>query len=100
MIKLINIDNPKITIAAPDKLIREVGGNCWQLGGTQPLTFPKHLWRTEVEQEPQGLDEAAEYYASNYPAYNDEQVIAKYAFKRGAEWQMANAIRKEMEKED
>ena len=31
--------------------------------------------------------EAAEAYASNYPAYNDEQVIAKYAFKRGAEWQ-------------
>lgn len=35
---------------------------------------------------PSSLDEAAEEYASDYPAYNDEQIIAKYAFKRGAEF--------------
>ena len=32
------------------------------------------------------LEEAAKEYASDYPAYNNEQAIAKYAFKRGAEW--------------
>ena len=35
---------------------------------------------------PSDLDEAAEKYASVYPAYNNEQDIVKYAFKRGAEW--------------
>ena len=39
------------------------------------------------------LEEAAEEYASDYPAYNDEQMIAKYAFKRGAEWQKAKMMK-------
>lgn len=41
----------------------------------------------ESEKPSEGLEEAAEEYASDYPAWNDEQAIAKYAFKRGAEWQ-------------
>ena len=42
---------------------------------------------TLSEEPSESLEEAAEEYASDYPAWNDEQVIAKYAFKRGAEWQ-------------
>lgn len=33
------------------------------------------------------LEEAAEEYASRYDAWNDDQDIAEYAFKAGAEWQ-------------
>ena len=47
MIKLVNISNPEIVITAPDDMVKEVGGNCWQVGGSQPLTFAKHLWRID-----------------------------------------------------
>ena len=105
MTKLINIANPEITIVAPNDLIREVGGNCWQLGGTQPRTFPKHLWRIEVEQEPQGLDEAAVEKSWNgacdnkLDPYSMGQAYCE-GFKAGANWQMANAIRKEILREE
>lgn len=45
------------------------------------------------EKPSEDLEEAAEEYASDYPAYNDEQAIAKYAFKRGAEWQEKQDLR-------
>ena len=44
------------------------------------------------EKETPELEEAAEEYASDYPAYNDEQAVAKYAFKRGAEWQAKQGV--------
>lgn len=69
------------------------------LANTPPVDVPDKyknpdwLFKCPMKQDvhcpdfvPKGLDEAAEEYASDYPAYNDEQAIAKYAFKRGAEW--------------
>ena len=38
------------------------------------------------EQPVEGLEEAAKEYASDYPAWNDDQHIAKYAFIAGAKW--------------
>ena len=47
MKRLVCKDNPAIYIVAPEDLIKEVGGNCWQVNGPQPLTYPKHIWRLE-----------------------------------------------------
>lgn len=44
-------------------------------------------WKPSEEEPDKSLEAAAEEYASDYHAYNDEQAIAKYSFKRGAEWQ-------------
>lgn len=47
MKRLVCKDNPSIYIVAPDENIHEVGGNCWQVTGPQPLTYPKSLWNIE-----------------------------------------------------
>lgn len=47
---------------------------------------------TLSDEPDKSLEEAAEEYASDYPAYNDEQAIAKYAFKRGAEWMAGQEV--------
>lgn len=92
MTRLICIKNPAIIISAPDELVSEVGGNCWQVGGPQPVTYPKHLWEKENQPSlPSNLDEAANNYGRDirlgYPRVMDE--TDKYicnAFKAGAEW--------------
>lgn len=59
------------------------------------MTPPQPI-RGSIAQEVD-LEKAAEEYASDYPAYNDEQAIAKYAFKRGAEWQKSQMLKDAVE---
>ena len=58
--------------------IKEFGELCFQTGVDSV--------KQEQPSLPDNLDKAAEVYASKYPAYNDEQAIAEYAFKAGAQW--------------
>ena len=103
MTKLIDISNPDIVITVPDDRIKEVGGHCWQIGGSQPLTFAKHLWRVEKEQEPQGLDEAANEYAwgkqEPHIDFDGDEYLdygSRYdAFKAGAKWQSQHSLTRE-----
>lgn len=44
MKRLVCKENPKIYIVAPDENICEVGGNCWQVTGPQPMTYAKCFW--------------------------------------------------------
>lgn len=90
MTRLICIKNPAIIISAPDELVSEVGGNCWQIGGPQPLTYPKHLWKKESQPSlPSNLDEAAEEFAESiWKEMRYELVYDNLTecFKAGAEW--------------
>lgn len=47
MKRLVCKENPAIYIVAPEDMIAEVSGNCWQVNGPQPLTYPKCLWDIE-----------------------------------------------------
>jgi hypothetical protein len=47
MKRLVCVEKPEIYITAPDDMVNEVGGNCWQVNGPQPLTYPKGIWRLE-----------------------------------------------------
>lgn len=47
MKRLVCKENPKIYIVAPVENIREVGGNCWQVTGPQPMTYAKCFWDLE-----------------------------------------------------
>lgn len=88
MKRLVNIENPSIIITAPDELINEVGGNCYQVGGSQPLTYAKNLWRLEEPNVPKGIDEAAEEYALDVKAKPFGNLV-KDAFKDGVKWRDA-----------
>lgn len=47
MKRLVCKENPKIYVVAPEDMIAEVGGNCYQVNGPQPMTYAKHIWRLE-----------------------------------------------------
>ena len=47
MKRLVCKENPKIYVVVPDEDIREVGGNCWQVIGPQPMTYVKCFWDLE-----------------------------------------------------
>lgn len=65
--------------------------NCY--GARDALRDLENFINTLSEEPSESLEEAAEEYASDYPACNDEQAIAKYAFKRGAEWQKKQMLK-------
>lgn len=104
MKRLVNIENPSIIITAPDKLINEVGGNCYQIGGSQPLTYAKNLWRLEEINILKGIDEVAEELANEHgfikhpsfkPAKYSYQAVRDVfieAAKAGAEWMAGQGV--------
>lgn len=87
MVKLVCKENPSIFIVAPDEFVSEVGGNCWQVGGAQPITYPKHIWeKTDYVSIPSNIDEAAEKYADTQNKNFLNPEIVKNIFKAGAKW--------------
>ena len=89
MVKLVCKENPSIFIVAPDELVSEVGGNCWQVGGPQPITYPKHLWEKmdmDYVSLPSNIDEASEKYADTQNKNFLNPEIVKNIFKSGAKW--------------
>ena len=87
MVKLVCKENPSIFIVAPDEFVSEVGGNCWQVGGPQPITYPKHIWeKTDYVSLPSNIYEAAEKYADTQNKNFLNPEIVKNIFKAGAKW--------------
>lgn len=59
----------------------------FDLGARCSLTFLESFIDSLQQEQPEAdLEEAAEKYGSDYPAYNDDQFIAENAFKAGAGW--------------
>ena len=74
------------------QIAKEQGATDFIKGITAGYAEVLSLLDTLKEPVSDDLEEAAEEYASDYPAWNDEQAIAKYAFKRGAEWMAKQGV--------
>ena len=67
---------------------KRLRGVCNLAEGTkEDRPLEERLQELKEIREKKDLDEAADKYAIDYPAYNDSQDIAKYAFIAGAKWQ-------------